>query len=166
MTRTGRRSPSATAPGGSRSSWIAAVLLVLLSACSDSPPVTGPDPQFARGPVEQPLYSQFQDINFCTGQIVTYTMVGTAWIQEFDGHYVLVARGTVTTSDGFSGTFNRTFVFQGDRVMVLRFHDMEVNAATGQRQVFSLGMYLAIKPDGQVAVVDAEKYGGGGCPGS
>jgi hypothetical protein len=144
----------------------ALALAVLLSACSDAPAITSPEPEFSNAPVESPLHVQFNDINFCGGQIVTYTMDGTVWVQEFGDHYLLVGRGTVTTSDGFTGTFNRTFVFQGDRVTVLRFHDMEVNSATGQRQVFSMGMYLTIKPDGQVAVVDAEKYGGGGCPGS
>jgi hypothetical protein len=44
----------------------------------------------------------------------------------------------------------------------MRFHDMEVNSANGERQVFGLGMYLVISPNG-TARVDAELYAGGHC---
>jgi hypothetical protein len=122
-------------------------------------------PTRASGPTIVPMFEQFNDFNACTGNIVTYTFTGTAHIEEHNGVYVLTARGTAVTSDGYYGTFNRTFVFKGDQVAHLRFHDQEVSSTDGRRQVFSLGMYHSTAPDG-TEVVGFEKYGGGGCQGN
>ncbi|MGQ0797596.1 MAG: hypothetical protein ACT4OI_07030 [Methanobacteriota archaeon] len=106
----------------------------------------------AQAPIEVPLFEEFSDLNLCTDEVVTYTFTGTARISEFDGHFILVARGSVVTSDGFSGSFNRQFVFQDDRVTVLRFHDMEVSDETGQMIVFGVGLIVEISADGEPVV--------------
>ena len=115
-------------------------------------------------PIEVPLLEQFDDLNPCTGQVVTFTFTGVARIQQFDDHFVLVARGSVATSDGFSGSFNRQFVFQGDRVTHLRFHDMEVRHATGQRIRFGVGMFHETSVQGQ-PVVSFTHFSGARCVG-
>lgn len=150
-------------------SVLAGVLLAgLLAACSESPSSPVPPPQAAvhpNQPIEVPLYEQFDDFNYCDNMNpITYTMEGTARIQTIGDRTVLNGKGTVTTSDGFVGPFNRTFLFKGDDILLMRFHDTELNSATGQRMVFSMGMYLVVTPDGKVAV-DAELYGGGSCVG-
>jgi len=106
----------------------------------------------AQSPTQVPLFEQFQDLNPCTGAVVTYTFSGTARIIEFDDHFILVAKGSVVTSDGFSGSFNRQFVVQGDQVTVLRFHDMEMSGATGQIIMFGVGLFVQISVQGQPVV--------------
>lgn len=103
-------------------------------------------------PIVVPLFEEFDDLNPCTGEVVTYTFTGTARIKEFDDHFILVAKGTVVTSDGFSGSFNRQFVFQGDRVAHLRFHDMEVSDDTGQRIMFGVGLLHETSVAGETVV--------------
>lgn len=153
-------------PFGKAASSLLTLTTSLLLACGDAPtaPTARPGPVASSAPVESPLFVQFDDWNICTQQIVTYTFSGTARIQEQDGRYLLVARGTVTTSDGFSGIFNRTFVFIGDRVAHMRFHDLEVSSDTGQRQIFSVGFYHMTAPDGQ-PVVEFEQFGAFTCAG-
>jgi len=118
----------------------------------------------AHSPTEVPLAEQFDDLNPCTGEVATYTFTGTARIQEFDEHFVLVASGSVVTSDGFSGSFNRQFVFNGDRVVHLRFHDMEVRDATGQRIMFGVGLFHETSVQGQ-PVVSFTQFSGLRCVG-
>lgn len=143
-------------------------LAVLAAACSND--VNGPNAGRRRpavvsaAPAVVPMFEQFNDMNFCTGNVVTYTFTGTARIQERGDVFILVASGTVTTSDGFAGSFNRQFIFKGDQVAHLRFHDIEINAETGQRQIFSMGMYHTTAPDG-TPVVGFEKYGATKCSG-
>ena len=86
-------------------------------------------------------------------------------VQERAGFYQLVAHGTISTSDGWTGRFNRTFVIIDDKVFVVRFHDMEVQAnPAGPKQVFSVGMGHQTLASG--ATHDYfERYGGGGCVG-
>lgn len=103
-------------------------------------------------PIVVSLFEEFDDLNPCTGEPVHYTFRGTARIQEFDDHFLLVASGTVVTSDRFSGSFNRQFVFQGDRVVHLRFHDMEVSDETGQRIMFGVGLLHETSVNGQPVV--------------
>ena len=141
----------------------AAALMLIAPACERAA-LTAPHlaVQASAAPEEVPFFEQFDGDN--CGEFVTFTFTGTARIQQQGDRYLLVARGTVTTSNGFSGTFNRQYVFKGDRVAILRFHDMEVSSDTGQRVVFSMGMYLYSLADG-THVVDFEKYGGGVCLG-
>lgn len=106
----------------------------------------------AAKPIEVPLFEELDDINPCTGETITLTFAGTAFIREFDDHFLLVARGTVVTSDGFSGSFNRQLVFHGDRVATLRFHDMEITDETGQRIIFGVGLVHETTVDGETVV--------------
>ena len=115
-------------------------------------------------PIVVPLLEAFNDLNPCTGVVVTYTFTGTARIQAFDNHLILVGKGTVVTSDGFSGQFNRQFVFNGDRVVHLRFHDMEVSDETGQRIMFGVGLIHETSVEGQ-PVVSFEHFSGLRCVG-
>jgi hypothetical protein len=149
-------------PNTVRSAAVIALTLSLMTGCDSSRSATEPAYSESQAPVEVSLYEQFDDINFCGGQIVTYTFEGTARVQQQGDRYLLVAQGTVTTSDGFTGTFNRQFIIKGDQVVHLRFHDIELNSATGERQIFALGMYHYTTVDGQT-VVGFEKYGGTLC---
>ena len=115
-------------------------------------------------PIVVPLFVEFDDINPCTGVVIHLTFTGTARIQAFDDHFILVGKGTVLTSDGFSGTFNHQFVFQGDQMAVLRFHDMEVSDETGQRIIFGVGLVVEVSVHGQ-AVVSFEHLSGLSCVG-
>src|SRR2546422_3591316 len=96
----------------------------------------------AQSPTQVPLFEQFQDLNPCMGAVVTYTFSGTARIIKFDDHFILVAKGSVVTSDGFSGSFNRKFVFQGDQETVFRFHALEISAETAQFIWFAVGRFV------------------------
>jgi len=112
---------------------------------------------FAAPPASQPLFEQFDDVNPCTDEIITLTFTGTAFVQTSGDHFILRASGTVTTSDGFEGSFNRNFIFIGDRVETLRFHDMEISDDTGQRVIAAVGLVHVTRVDG-VPVVDLVKF--------
>jgi hypothetical protein len=112
---------------------------------------------FAAPPTSQPLFEQFDDVNPCTDEIITLTFTGTAFVQSSGDHFILRASGTVTTSDGFEGSFNRNFVVIGDRVETLRFHDMELSDGTGQRVIAAVGLVHVTRVDG-VPVVDLVKF--------
>lgn len=140
----------------------AAVGLSLLTPACDSMPHHPSEPSLSpaavspiaasRAPVEVPLFEQFDDLNPCTGAVVTITFTGTARIHQFGNHSMLVANGSVATSDGFTGSFNRQIVVHGDRVTHARFHDMEVNQATGQRIIFGVGMFHETTAGGEIRV--------------
>ena len=144
-------------------------LLVGLAACEPSPlspPATSAleSPSTAQGAITVPLLEVIVDFNPCTSEPITLTFTGMARIREFDDHFLLVARGSVVTSDGYSGTFNRQLVFHGDRVVHLRFHDMEVNNETGQRIVFAVGFFHQTSVSGE-PVVTFEHFTGARCVG-
>ncbi len=103
-------------------------------------------------PIVVPHSGWFDDLNPCTGDVVTYTLTGTERIQAFDDHFISHAKGTIVTSDGFSGSYNWQFVFQGDRVAHLRFHDSEVSDETGQRIMFGVAMIHETSVDGELVV--------------
>jgi hypothetical protein len=117
----------------------------------------------AAPPVETPLFEQFQDVNPCTGELITLTFTGVAVIHEVGDRFHLRGSGEVVTSDGYTGTFNRTFFFKGDQVATLRFHDMEVNSVTGQRVVVSVIVHMTIV-DGVVRS-DVTHFSGPRCVG-
>ena len=120
---------------------------------------------FAAPPVSQPLFEQFDDVNPCTDEIITLTFVGTAVVRSSGDHFTLRASGTVTTSDGFEGSFNRNFVVIGDRVETLRFHDMEMSNISGQRVIAAVGLVHVTRVDG-VPVVDLIRFPNLRCVGS
>ena len=116
------------------------------------PLTLGPVAGAQNGPVETPFTEDFDDLNPCTGEMVTYTFTGVARVIERQENSILVARGTVVTSDGFSGSFNRQQVFIGERVVHMRFHDMEVSHETGERIMFGVGMIHETMVDGDTVV--------------
>ncbi len=95
-------------------------------------------------------------------------MTGFARIQEFGDHYTLHGYGTVTTTDGWTGTFNREYVINGDHVITMRFHDMELsNGGTHQKIVFAVGLLHVTYVDG-IPTADVLHFGipnGIGCVG-
>lgn len=57
----------------------------------------------ANKPTAVPLLIEFTDVNPCTGNIVTVTMIGTLWVHDHGGRLVDRTQRTVSTSDGFEG---------------------------------------------------------------
>ena len=108
----------------------AALAFVVVAAVATAGPAR------AAGPVEEAFQEIFDAANACTGQIETLTFSGTLRIQDFGRHTIIHGSGSVTTSGGYSGVFNRQFVFQGDQVSTLHFFDMEIGPE-GQRQLFT-----------------------------
>lgn len=137
----------------------------ILACDSSTPtqPASSTAIDLAQAPVEVPLFEQFQDVNPCTGQIVTYTFTGTARIRDTGGRFLLVASGTVSTSDGFTGRFNRQFIIN-DHVSHFRFHDSEASDATGQRIIFGVGLSHQTTANGRT-VVAFEHFSGLRCVG-
>lgn len=150
-------------PTCSRRLRFAAVILVpaLLVSCTERTAPSDPapptslglvSPAAARTPIDVPIFAQFDDVNPCTGEPITLTYNGTGQLQEFGDHSVLHVIGSVVTTDGYTGSFNWTIVFQGDRVAHVRAHDMEVNDATGQRVIFAVGVEHTTSVDGEPVV--------------
>ena len=81
-----------------------------------------------------PFLLEFNDFNGCTGALEHFVFSGTQRLQSFGDHSVLHISGTVTTSDGWIGKFNRQLVNQGTE-LTWRFLDMEVGPEN-QRQLF------------------------------
>jgi hypothetical protein len=134
------------------SAAIGASLLILACSGPALTDATGGAPAFSRAPVESPLLVLIDDVNACNGLPITLTYAGTAQLQEFDGHSLLHVNGTVTTSDGYTGTFNWTFIFEGDLVGHVVAHDMEVSDLSGQRILFAVGLDHVTAVDGQIVV--------------
>jgi hypothetical protein len=106
----------------------------------------------APSPAYVPLFVVIDDINPCTGLPVTLTYEGTARVQEFGDHFVLHVNGSVETTDGFSGSFSWTLIFQGDRIAHVSAHDMEISDATGQIMIFPIGLEQHVTADGELVV--------------
>lgn len=70
----------------------------------------------------------FPDVNPCTGNIMTVTIAGTAFVHEHGSRIVAHAERTITTSDGFVGRGTDTFVDNGQIVM-FRQTDIMTNAS-------------------------------------
>ena len=70
-------------------------------------------PAAADAPAEFPILDVFPDVNPCTGDPMTVTFVGTAYVHEHGSREVVHAERTITTSDGFSGRGTDTFVING-----------------------------------------------------
>jgi hypothetical protein len=102
------------------------VALLSVVALAFAAPAAG-DP-----PTEFPILDVFPDINPCTGNPMTVTFVGTAFVHEHDSRIVVRAERTITTSDGFVGHGTDSFVDNG-QVVVSRLTDILTNAASGDR---------------------------------
>jgi hypothetical protein len=73
----------------------------------------------------------FPDVNPCTGEDMTVTFVGTAFVHFHDSRIVVHAERTITTSDGFVGHGTDTFVDNGQ---VARFSQADIMTnASGDR---------------------------------
>ena len=95
----------------------------------------------AAAPVESPFLLVFTDVNPCTGETATFRFEGTSRLHVVGEHRVVHIAGTVTTSDGWTGKFNRQLVFHGTEVSTRRFFDMEVGP-DGQRQFFTSVLHV------------------------
>jgi hypothetical protein len=89
-------------------------------------------PAAADPPTEFPILDVFPDVNPCTGNPMTVTFTGTAFVHEHDSREVGRAARTITTSDGFVGHGTDTFVDNG-QVVMFRLADILTNASSGER---------------------------------
>lgn len=99
---------------------------------------------------EEPFHLFFYDLNPCTGLTESFSFDGTSRIQSVGDLTVVHISGTVTTSDGWQGVFNRQFVLKDDQVFTARFFDMEVGANHG-RQLFTGNIHVTVV-DGKTVV--------------
>jgi hypothetical protein len=88
-------------------------------------------PAAADPPTQFPILDVFPDVNPCTGNPMTVTFVGTAYVHDHDGRSVARAERTITTSDGFVGHGTDNFVDNGQ---VIRFRQTDIMTnASGDR---------------------------------
>ena len=139
--------------------WLSGALTLLAWGCgsqslaTESTPAAGGNQAFANSaPLEVPLQVDIVDINACTGETITLTYTGTALVQTVGDHSLLHVNGSVTTSDGWVGTFVWTFINQGDQVAHVNAHDMEISGPGGQRMIFPLGLEQHVTIDGTLVV--------------
>jgi hypothetical protein len=85
-------------------------------------------PAAADPPTEFPILDVFPDVNPCTGDPMTVTFVGTAFVHMHDSRTVARSQRTITTSDGFVGHGTDTFVDNG-QVLMFRQTDIMANAS-------------------------------------
>ena len=85
-------------------------------------------PAAADPPTEFPILDVFTDVNPCTGNPMTVTFVGTAYVHFHNGRIVARAQRTITTSDGFVGHGTDSFVVNG-QVLMARLTDIMTNAS-------------------------------------
>jgi hypothetical protein len=147
----------------------------LTAACDASPTAPRPSPLAAvhlsnaaaptAAPTEVPVLEQIVDTNPCTGEEVTITYAGTGTVHGAQGNVIVQSRGDVTTSDGYTGTFNWTFVFNRGRVVHIRTHDTEVSATTGERVIFPIGLTHTTWR-GEEPVVHVDHSSGARCVGA
>ena len=89
-------------------------------------------PAAADRPTEFPILDVFQDVNPCTGNLMTVTFTGTVAVHEHGSRVVAIAHRTITTSDGFVGHGTDSFVLNG-QVLMARITDILTNASSGER---------------------------------
>lgn len=85
-------------------------------------------PAAADRPTAFPILDVFQDVNPCTGNVMTVTFVGTASVHFHGSRIVAHAHRTITTSDGFVGRGTDSFVDNG-RVLRASLTDIMTNAS-------------------------------------
>lgn len=89
---------------------LAAAFLVV--ACSQDAPTALDPPQLdAQGsaPLEFPFTTQFPAGNPCTGEGILITNTGTLWVQPHPNNRVIRVKGTLTSTDGYTGSYNETW---------------------------------------------------------
>lgn len=88
-------------------------------------------PAAADPPTEFPIFDVFPDVNPCTGNPMTVTFVGTAFVHFHDSRILGRSQRTITTSDGFVGHGTDSFVDNGQ---VFRFSQTDLlTNASGDR---------------------------------
>ena len=85
-------------------------------------------PAAADPPTQFPNLDVFPDVNPCTGNPMTVTFVGTAYVHFHGDRVVARAQRTITTSDGFVGHGTDNFVDNG-QVIMNRLTDIMTNAS-------------------------------------
>jgi hypothetical protein len=110
-------------------------------------------PAAADRPTEFPILDVFQDVNPCTGNIMTVTFVGTAFVHEHGSRIVVNAERTITTSDGFSGHGRDTFVDNGQ---VLMFRQTDVMANSSGDRFLAQGLFVLDLTTGTVRIEGGE----------
>lgn len=80
----------------------------------------------AGGPEAVPISREFAGVNPCTGEPITVSMSGTAWIHDHGDRRIVRSQRTVTTSDGFEGRGTDTFVMNG-QILTFVLNDMLVH---------------------------------------
>jgi hypothetical protein len=85
-------------------------------------------PAAADRPTQFPILDVFPDVNPCTGNPMTVTFVGTAYVHFHNGRIVARAQRTITTSDGFVGHGTDNLVDNG-QVLMSRLTDIMTNAS-------------------------------------
>jgi hypothetical protein len=70
----------------------------------------------------------FGDVNPCTGEAMTVTFVGTAYVHEHGSRILARNQRTITTSDGFAGRGADASLDNG-QIITFRINDMMTNAA-------------------------------------
>jgi hypothetical protein len=85
-------------------------------------------PAAANPPTAFTFEDVFPDVNPCTGNIMTVTIAGTAFVHEHGSRVVVRSERTITTSDGFVGHGTDSFVDNGEIVM-FRQTDIMANAS-------------------------------------
>jgi len=89
-------------------------------------------PAAADRPTEFPILDVFPDVNPCTGNPMTVTFVGTAYVHFHGSRIVGRSQRTITTSDGFVGHGTDSFVDNG-QVFKFTQTDILANASSGDR---------------------------------
>ena len=115
--------------------WLLAVVLGVVALSVAGPAAADP-------PTESPISVQFQEVNPCTGKIVTFTYLGTAFFHFHDPRTIARSERTITTSDGFAGHGTDSFV-QNGQVFTSRHDDVLTNATSDRflvRSVFVLDL--------------------------
>ena len=85
-------------------------------------------PAAADAPTEFPILDVFPDVNPCTGDPMTVTFIGTAFVHSHDSRIIVRSERTITTSDGFVGHGTDSFVDNG-QVLMFRQTDIMTNAS-------------------------------------
>ena len=89
-------------------------------------------PAAADPPTRGEFVDVFPDVNPCTGDPMTVTIVTTFFEHSHDGRFVFHSERTITTSDGSAGRGSETFV-ENDQIVTYRFTDIMTNASGGYR---------------------------------
>jgi hypothetical protein len=97
----------------------------------------------AAAPIDVTVHQEVDDSNPCTAQPIHLVYDGILRVQEFDRHSVTHGSGTVTTSDGYSGSFNWLLMSQGGEITTTRLIDMEAGPGH-QRLRFQLLSHMTV----------------------